>query len=42
MLYTFLIGFIVVVVDCVIPADISEYVVKISTFGLHSIVKYLK
>lgn len=42
ILYTFLIGFIVVVVDCVIPADISEYVVKISTFGLHSIVKYLK
>lgn len=42
MLYTFLIGFIILVLDCIIPANISELVVKATSFGMHSLMKYIK
>lgn len=42
MLYAFLIGFLIAVLDSFIPINISEIIVKITTFGLHSMKSFVK
>ena len=41
MLYAFLIGFVIAVIDSFIPVNISEVVVKITTLGLHSMKSFI-
>lgn len=42
MLYAFLIGFFVAVIDSFVPINLSEIVVRISTVGLHSMKSFVK
>ena len=37
MMYSFLIGVLIVVADIILPFNLSKYVVKITTLGLHSL-----
>lgn len=42
LLYAFLIGFAIAAVDAFTKVNISNIIVKITTFGMHSITKFIK
>lgn len=41
MLYAFLIGFVIIILDSFIPINLSELIVKITTIGLHSMKSFI-